>query len=48
MWGVMKAILRIFRYARKRLIKLSLENKMLKTQLEYYRAIVESDIHRKH
>ena len=44
----MKAILRIFRYARKRLIKLSLENKMLKPQLEYYRAIVESDIHRKH
>ena len=48
MWVVMKAILRIFRYARKRLIKLSLENKMLKTQLEYYRAIIESDIHRKH
>ena len=44
----MKAILRIFRYARKRLIKLSLENKMLKTQLEYYRAIVDSNIHRKH
>ena len=48
MWVVMKAILRIFRYARKRLIKLSLENKMLKTQLEYYRAIVDSNIHRKH
>ena len=44
----MRAILRIFRYARKRLIKLSLENKMLKTQLEYYRTIIESDIHRKH
>ena len=44
----MRAILRIFRYARKRLIKLSLENKMLKNQLEYYRAIIESDIHRKH
>ena len=44
----MKAILRIFRYARKRLIKLSLENKMLKTQLEYYKAIVESDNKRKH
>ena len=44
----MKAILRIFRYARKRLIKLSLENKMLKTQLEYYKAIVESDNNRKH
>ena len=48
MWVVMKAILRIFRYARKRLIKLSIENKMLKNQLEYYRAIVESNIHRKH
>jgi len=44
----MKTILRIFRYARKRLIKLSLENKMLKTQLEYYRAIVESNNNRKH
>ena len=45
---MMKAILRIFRYARKRLIKLSLENKILKTQLEYYRAIVESNNNRKH
>jgi len=44
----MRAILRIFRYARNRLIKLSLENKMLKTQLEYYRAIVESNNNRKH
>ena len=42
----MKAILRIFKYARKRIIALSLENKMLKVQIEYYRAIVESDIHR--
>ena len=40
----MKAILRIFKYARKRIIALSLENKMLKVQIEYYRAIVESDI----
>ena len=44
----MKAILRIFKYARKRIIALSLENKMLKVQIEYYRAIVESDTHRKH
>tara|TARA_Y100000015_G_scaffold41314_1_gene47288 strand:- start:345 stop:479 length:135 start_codon:yes stop_codon:yes gene_type:complete len=44
----MLGLLRIFKYVRKRLIKLSLENKMLKTQLEYYRAIIESDIHRKH
>ena len=40
--------LRLFKYVRKRLIKLSLENKMLKVQLEYYRAIIESDNNRKH
>ena len=44
----MIGLLRIYKYVRKRLIKLSLENKMLKTQLEYYRVIIESDIHRKH
>ena len=44
----MRAILRIFKYVRKRLIKLSIENKMLKRQLEYYRAIVESRENRKH
>jgi hypothetical protein len=44
----MRAILRIFKYVRKRLIKLSIENKMLKRQLEYYRAIVESKENRKH
>ena len=49
LWKVkMLSILRIFKYVRKRLIKLSLENKMLKTQLEYYRAIIESDNNRKH
>ena len=41
-------ILRLFKYVRKRLIKLSLENKMLKVQLEYYRAIVESIEKRQH
>jgi len=41
-------ILRLFKYVRKRLIKLSLENKMLKVQLEYYRAVVESIEKRKH
>ena len=40
--------LRLFKYVRKRLIKLSLENKMLKVQLEYYRAVVESIEKRKH
>ena len=44
----MKAILRIFKYCRKRIIALSIENKILKTQLEYYRAIVESDNQKKH
>lgn len=44
----MIGILRIFKYVRKRLIKLSLENKILKTQLEYYKAIVESNNNRKH
>jgi len=43
-----KAILRIFKYVRKRLIKLSIENKILKTQLEYYRAIEQSRKNRKH
>ena len=41
-------ILRLFKYVIKRLIKLSLENKMLKVQLEYYRAVVESIEKRKH
>ena len=39
----MSAILRIFKYVRKRLIILSIENKRLKMQLEFYKAIVESD-----
>ena len=33
---------------KKRIIALSIENKILKTQLEYYRAIVESDNQKKH
>ena len=44
----MIAILKIFKYCRKRIIALSIENKILKTQLEYYRAIVESDNQKKH
>ncbi len=44
----MIGILRIFKYCRKRLIALSIENRVLKTQLEYYRAIVESNNHKKH
>ena len=44
----MIGLLRIFKYVRKRLIKLSIENKMLKTQLEYYRAVLESIDKKKH
>ena len=44
----MIGLLRIFKYVIKRLIKLSIENKMLKRQLEYYRAIVESIDKSKH
>jgi hypothetical protein len=44
----MKSILRIFKYCRKRIIALSIENHILKTQLEYYRAIIESNEHKKH
>ena len=44
----MIGILRILKYVRKRLIKLSIENKMLKRQLEYYRAVLESIDKSKH
>jgi len=44
----MIGILRIFKYVRKRLIILSIENKRLKVQLEFYKAIVESDNQKKH
>ncbi len=44
----MRSILRIFKYVRKRLIALSLENRRLKIQLEYYKSIVESYNKRKH
>ena len=44
----MIGLLRIFKYVRKRLNKLSIENNMLKRQLEYYRAIVESIDKSKH
>ena len=44
----MKAILRIFKYCRKRIIALSIENKQLKMQIEYLRAIIQSDDNVKH
>tara|TARA_R100000655_G_scaffold21060_1_gene43243 strand:- start:2753 stop:2887 length:135 start_codon:yes stop_codon:yes gene_type:complete len=43
----MKAILKIFKYARRRIIALSLENARLKARLEIYQAIVESDVETK-
>ena len=43
----MKSILRIFKYARKRIIAFALENRRLKARLEIYQAIIESDIETK-
>ena len=43
----MKSILRIFKYARKRIIALALENRRLKARLEIYQAIIESDLETK-
>ncbi len=44
----MIGLLRIFKYCRTRIIRLSIENRQLKRQLEYYKAIVESIGNRKH
>jgi hypothetical protein len=44
----MKSILRIFKYCRKRLIVLSIENRQLKKQIKYLRAIIESKNNIKH
>jgi DNA integrity scanning protein DisA with diadenylate cyclase activity len=44
----MSAILRIFKYCRKRIIKLSIENRQLKMQLEYLRATLNKDEYTKH
>ncbi len=41
----MRAILRIFKYVRKRLIRLSLENQRLKLQIKL---LLESQNHKKH
>ena len=40
----MKAILRIFKYARRRIIALAIENRRLKAQLEFYHSVVESEV----
>jgi hypothetical protein len=44
----MKAILRIFKYCRLRIIALSIENKQLKLQIEYLQAVIQSDHNMKH
>ena len=44
----MKNILRIFKYCRKRIIALSIENRQLKMQIEYLRAVIQSDNNVKH
>lgn len=44
----MTAILRIFKYCRKRIIALSIENKQLKLQIEYLRATLTKDEYTKH
>ena len=44
----MSAILRIFKYCRKRIIALSIENRQLKMQLEYLRATMNKDEFTKH
>jgi hypothetical protein len=44
----MRSILRIFKYCRNRIIKLSIENKQLKLQIEYLRATLNKDEYTKH
>jgi hypothetical protein len=44
----MKNILRIFKYCRKRIIALSIENRQLKMQIEYLKAVIQSDDNVKH
>jgi len=43
-----KFFLKIFKRVRKRLIKLHLENRRLKVQLNYYKSVVESYNKTKH
>ena len=44
----MKGIWRIFKYCRLRIIALSIENKQLKLQIEYLRAILNQEDNTKH
>jgi|TARA_X000001388_G_scaffold17460_1_gene10839 hypothetical protein len=45
---MLKAILRIFRFARRRIIALSIENARLRARVELYQAIVDADYEKKH
>ena len=45
---MLKAILRIFKFARRRIIALSIENARLKARVELYQAIVDADYEKKH
>ena len=42
------AFLRIFRYARKRINALSIENRRLKAQVKILQSVIESEIETKH
>jgi len=44
----MKALLRIFKYARKRIIALSLENRRLKAKILILQSAIESEVETKH
>ena len=44
----MKALLRIFKYARKRIIALSLENRRLKARIQILQSAIESEVETKH
>ena len=44
----MKALLRIFKYARRRIIALSLENRRLKSRILILQSAIESEVETKH
>jgi|TARA_X000001382_G_scaffold7738_1_gene5750 hypothetical protein len=44
----MKSLLRIFKYARRRIIALSLENRRLKARILILQSAIESEVETKH
>jgi len=44
----MKSLLRIFKYARRRIIALSLENRRLKARIQILQSAIESEVETKH